>query len=66
MSKPGTEVKKMKNRNRQRINRRIKEEMLNPKNEYGAKDPTAYEAVRSIINRERALTKRQSSAYKAS
>lgn len=39
----------MKNRTRQRINRRYKEEMLNPKNEYGACDPTAYMAVRNII-----------------
>ena len=42
-------VIKMKNRTRQRINRRYKEEMLNPKNEYGACDPTAYMAVRNII-----------------
>ena len=42
----------MKSRKRQRINRRIKEEMLNPRNEYGVCDPTAYEAVRSIIRKE--------------
>ena len=56
----------MKNRNRQRINRSIKEEMLNPINAYGAKDPTAYEAVKAIINKERALAKQHSSPCKVS
>ena len=40
---------KMKNRKRQRINRRMKEEMLNPVNEYGIGDPTPYLAMRNII-----------------
>lgn len=39
----------MKNRTKQRHNRRIKEEMLNLKNECGVKDPTPYEAVNEII-----------------
>lgn len=39
----------MKNRVRQRINRRYEEEMLNPKDECGVNDPTAYMAVRNII-----------------
>ena len=39
----------MKNRDKQRQNRKRKEEMLNIKNEYGNYDPTPYEAVKNII-----------------
>lgn len=39
----------MKNRNRQRHNRRVKEEMLDLKDMCGVKDPTPYEAVKEII-----------------
>lgn len=39
----------MKNRKRQRHNRRIKEEMLERKNLCGVSDPTPYEAVKEII-----------------
>ena len=39
----------MKNRERQRQNRKRKEEMLNVRNEYGNCDPTPYEAVKNII-----------------
>ena len=39
----------MKNRKKQRHNRRIKEEMLDRKNMCGINDPTPYEAVKEII-----------------
>lgn len=39
----------MKNRNKQRHNRKIKEEMLERKDIYGLNDPTPYEAVKKII-----------------
>lgn len=39
----------MKNRERQRHNRRIKEELLVLKDTCGVKDPTPYEAVKVII-----------------
>lgn len=39
----------MKNRNKQRFNRKIKEEMLDLKSIYGYKDPTPQQAVREII-----------------
>lgn len=39
----------MKNRNKQRANRRFKEEMLELKDICGIKDPTPYEAVKQII-----------------
>lgn len=39
----------MKNRNRQRHNRRVKEEMLDLRDECGVKDPTPREAVKEII-----------------
>lgn len=38
----------MKNRDRQRHNRRVKEEMLDLRNMSGVKDPTPYEAVKEI------------------
>jgi hypothetical protein len=49
---------KMKNRIRQRSNRRIKEEILDLKNSCGFYDPTPYEAVKQIIREERELQKR--------
>lgn len=39
----------MKNRGRQRVNRRKKEEQLGGRNAYGLKDPTPKEAVDNII-----------------
>ena len=39
----------MKNRKKQRHNRRIKEEMLDGKDMCGLNDPTPYEAVKEII-----------------
>ena len=39
----------MKNRERQRHNRRVKEEMLDLQDMCGVKDPTPYEAVKEII-----------------
>ena len=39
----------MKKRDKQRKNRKLKEAMLNIKNEYGNYDPTAYEAVKNIV-----------------
>ena len=47
----------MKNRIRQRSNRRIKEEILDLKNSCGFYDPTPYEAVKQIIKEERELQK---------
>ena len=41
--------RQMKNRDKQRQNRKRKEEMLNIRNEYGNYDPTPYEAVKNII-----------------
>ncbi len=38
----------MKRRDRQRANRRIKEEILEIRNEYGVKDPTPYEAIKEL------------------
>ena len=40
----------MKNRNRQRANRRLKEELLDLRDVCGIKDPTPYEAIKEIIN----------------
>lgn len=39
----------MKNRNKQRLNRKIKQEMLDIRDSCGVKDPTPYEAVKEII-----------------
>ena len=39
----------MKNRKKQRHNRKIKEEMLDRKDMCGVNDPTPYEAVKEII-----------------
>ena len=39
----------MKNRNRQRLNRRIKQEMLDLRDSCGVKDTTPYEAVKEMI-----------------
>ena len=58
--------RKMKSRERQRANRRLKEELLDLKDSCGVNDPTPYEAVRGIIqefrkNRERG--KRRNGLY---
>ena len=39
----------MKNRNRQRANRKFKEELLTLRDSCGVKDPTPYEAIQEII-----------------
>ena len=39
----------MKNRRKQRHNRKVKEEMLDRKDMCGLNDPTPYEAVKEII-----------------
>ncbi len=49
----------MKNRIKQRSNRRIKEELLDLKNACGVYDPTPYEAVMQIIREEREKRKKQ-------
>ena len=43
----------MKNRKRQRLNRKRKEERLNRKDICGVNDPTPYEAVKNIIDKEK-------------
>ena len=40
----------MKNRNRQRANRRLKEQLLDLKDSCGVSDPTPYEAVKEIVS----------------
>lgn len=40
----------MKNRLRQRANRKFKEELLDLKDMCGVNDPTPYEAVKEIVN----------------
>ncbi len=39
----------MKNRDRQRYNRRIKEEMIKMKDSCGVNDPTPHEAVKDLV-----------------
>ena len=51
----------MKNRNRQRLNRRLKEELVSLRDSCGVKDPTPYEAVRSIIREFRKSKERRKS-----
>jgi len=50
----------MKNRDRQRMNRKVKEEMLNLNDLYGVADPTPYEAVRELIKELRRSSERRS------
>ena len=49
----------MKNRDKQRQNRKRKEEMLNIRNEYGNYDPTPYEAVKNIIHENKKNERRE-------
>ncbi len=49
----------MKNRIRQRSNRRIKEELLDVKNSCGFYDPTPYEAIKQIILEEKEIRRIQ-------
>ncbi len=49
----------MKNRTKQRLNRRIKEQMLDLKNSCGINDPTPYEAVRKMIEEARKSNERK-------
>lgn len=48
----------MKNRNRQRANRRIREEMLEIRDSCGIIDSTPYEAVKEIIKKLKKRTER--------
>ena len=41
----------MKNRNKQRLNRKIKQEILDSRDSCGVNDPTPYEAVKEIIKK---------------
>lgn len=53
----------MKSRERQRANRRIKEELLNLRDECGVKDPTPYEAVKELLNEFRRPNERRNQKY---
>ena len=55
----------MKNRDRQRANRRMKEERLNRTTEWGISDPTPSQAVDNLIARERMEQRRMIAAAKA-
>ena len=48
----------MRNRKKQRILRKIKEKGLSPRDETGLLDPTPYEAVKRIIEEEKAKIKK--------
>lgn len=39
----------MKDRKRQRANRKIKQELITRRNMYGLSDPTPFDAVKSIV-----------------
>ncbi len=49
----------MKNRCKQRTNRKIKEQMLDLKNLCGINDPTPYEAVKKMIEEARQANERK-------
>ena len=51
----------MKNRDRQRHNRRVKEELLDLRNMSGVKDPTPYEAVKEMIEENKRNKERRAS-----
>ena len=53
----------MKNRNRQRTNRKLKEEMIGLRDICGVKDPTPYEAVKEIISELRRNNERRNNHY---
>ena len=55
----------MKNRDRQRANRRMKEERLNRITEWGISDPTPRQAVDDLIAREQMEQRRMIAAAKA-
>ena len=50
----------MRNRQKQRIMRKLREKGLSPRDETGMLDPTPYEAVKRIIEAEKAMIKRMS------
>ena len=56
----------MKNRDRQRANRRMKEERLNRTMECGIADPTPCQAVDNIIAEQKAMTRAARAKVKAS
>ncbi len=49
----------MKNRERQRLNKKIKEQRLALKDICGVNDPTPYEAVKNIILQENSKNRKQ-------
>ena len=49
----------MKNRLRQRINRKYKEELLDLRDSCGVSDPTPYTAVKVIVNEFKLLNERR-------
>ncbi len=50
----------MRNRQKQRIMRKLREKGLSPRDETGMLDPTPYEAVKRIIEAEKAMIKKMS------
>ena len=48
----------MRNRQKQRILKKLREKGLSPRDETGMLDPTPYEAVKRIINEEKAKIKK--------
>ena len=47
----------MKNREKQRANRRMKQEFLSMRNDMGIKDPTPYYAVKHMVEQEKKAAK---------
>ena len=47
----------MKNREKQRANRRMKQEFLSMRNDMGIKDPTPYHAVKHMVEQEKKASK---------
>ena len=50
----------MRNRQKQRILKKLREKGLSPRDETGMLDPTPYEAVKRIIEAEKAMIKKMS------
>lgn len=47
----------MRDRSRQRANRRTKQEFLSMRNDMGIKDPTPYHAVKHMVEQEKKVAK---------
>ena len=54
----------MKNRERQRANRKLKEERLALRDYCGIMDPTPYEAVKNMIRQEKGAAKKEAASRK--